>query len=80
MPQSEALLQLGDLRRDRGRINGVVFEYLECDQVTIRGQSKPITRCGPVGAALTAVAVASKRAATSFEVGGADIGHLQHAV
>ena len=78
--QPEALLQLGDLRRDGGRIGGVAFEHLDRDRTTVGGTQQADHQLRPVAAAVAAVAVPSQRAAASFQLGGGDVVEHQRAV
>jgi hypothetical protein len=78
--QPEALLQLGDLSRHGGRIGGIALEHLDRDRTAVGGAQQADHQLRPVGAAVTAVAVAGQRTATSLEVGGGDIVEHQHAI
>ena len=78
--QPEALLQLGDLSRDGGRIGGVALEHLDRDRTAVGGTQQADHQLRPVAAAVAAVAVAGQRTAASFEVGGGDVVEHQRAV
>ncbi len=78
--QPEALLQLGDLSRDGGRIGGIALEHLDRDRTAVRGTEQADHQLRPVATAVAAVAVACQRTAASLEVGGGDIVEHQHAV
>src|SRR5512147_1021802 len=78
--QTEASLQLVDLRGERLRIGGVALEHLDRHRAAVGGAQQPKDDLRPVGTAIATVAPLPQLAAAALEIAGGDVIEHQRAV
>ena len=71
--QPEAVLDLGNLTGERGRIGGIAFEHLDRDRTAVGGAQQPDDDLRLVAPTVAAVAEARQRAAAALEIARGEI-------
>jgi len=80
MVEVEALLEFGDLGRERHGIGDVAIEHLDGDRTAVGRAEQAVGDLQRALAAVAAVAALGERAATPFHVARRNVVEHQHAV
>jgi hypothetical protein len=78
--QLKALLELADLRTERGRVGRIAVEHLNGDRQALARAQQAIDDLPPIGAMVTAVAKPRQRTFAALEIGGAHIVEHERAI